>query len=176
MTKALLHWVLLATSLAMLMFIGGFALAKLGLDWLTGLLFTVANKLLLSSFLALALLGLIGLLNTLVRQLREFFSLDARAFRQLLSIDIRQQDTDLQLHEQQRQLGYFYQLRRQRLAARNERKHLRALFDSINRELKAQKASTPAATYKQLQKALQQSLKRADSQAMLSIHQQLSCR
>ncbi|MGZ4959263.1 MAG: hypothetical protein ACXV7J_08425 [Methylomonas sp.] len=176
MCARLLYGVLLIGSLAMLLFVAGFALLHLGLGLLTALFYAVAGKTMLLAFGLLFLLGAAALLSAIWRELGAYFCREAAALRRILALQTQQQHSALRSAEEWRQLQYFNRFKRQRLLAANNRKHLKALFEAIRQELQAMKAQLPAETYKSLYKALRNHHKRADSQAMLALRREISCR
>lgn len=176
MSGRLLYSALLICSLAMLLFVVGFLCLQLGLSLLTTLFYAVAGKIMLLAFGLLLLLGAGAVAAAVWRELRAYSCREAAALRRFLAVKSRQADADLYRTQASRQLLYLSHFKRQRLLAANNRKHLRELFDAINKELQAVRSQLPAATYKSLRKALRNHHKRADASAMLALREQIPCR
>jgi hypothetical protein len=62
------------------------------------------------------------------------------------------------------------------LLVANNRKHLRELFDAVNRELQAVKTQLPSAKYRRLRKALRRSYRQGDVDGILSVRGDMQCR
>ncbi|MDT4291195.1 hypothetical protein RO575_16645 [Methylomonas sp. MO1] len=164
---------LLIGSLAMLLFVLGFVCLQFGLALLMGLFYLLASKVMLLALALLALLGLMMLFKAVCRELRGYFSRESAAVRQLLSLQVRQQDLARRKSAECRQLSYWHRFKRQRLLVADNRKQAWALSVAISHELQAVRAQLPAARYKNLRKSLRTYRKQADSAAMLALRQQL---
>lgn len=167
---------LVIASLAMLSFVLGFVCWQLGLALWAGLMYRLAGLGMLIAFSSLLLLGLLSLLTSFSHDLRIYFSAEARALRRLLSLRVRGGDQRLRMFEQAKQLRFWARIKRQRLLARDDRRHLRVLFLAIDAELKVAKAHLTAQHYQTLRKTLRHHLKQADTEAMLALREHWSCR
>ena len=176
MSKRAVLITLVIASLAMLSFVLGFVCWQLGLALWAGLMYRLAGLGMLIAFSSLLLLGLLSLLASLGHDLRVYFSAEARALRRLLSLRVRCGDQRLRMFEQVKQLRFWARIKRQRLLARDDQRHLRALFLAIDAELNIAKAQLTARHYQALRKVLRHHLKQADIEAMLALREQLSCR
>lgn len=176
MSSRFLYGVLLIGSVAMLLFVAGFALLHLGLGLLTTLFYAVAGKIMLLALGLLVLLGAGALLAAIGRELGAYFCREAAALRRIFALQAHQEQFAQRSVAEWRQLQYLNRFKRQRLLASNNRKHLRALFDAIHQELQAVKKQLPVATYKSLRKALRNHHKRADAEAMLALRREIPCR
>ncbi len=176
MQRRLLYGVMAIASVAMLMFVAGYVLWRLGLAMLTGIVYFVAGKLMLLVLAALVLLGLAAAIDAVRQDVGAYFDREAMALRRLLSLFARRNDERRQFQQQATQLRYWAQVRRRRLLAANNRKHVRALFKAVDGELRAAKPQLPPRSYQQLRKALRGSLKREDVEAILALRRQLPCR
>lgn len=176
MQRRLLYGVMIVASAAMLMFVAGYVLWRLGLAMLTGIVYFVAGKLMLLVLVALVLLGLAAAIDAVRKDVGAYFNREAMAMRRLASLLVRRNDSRGQLRQQSRQLRYWAQVRQRRLLAANNRKHLRALFKAVDGELRAAKSQLPPRSYRELRKALRGCLGREDVEAMLALRQQLPCR
>jgi len=176
MPKRLVYSVLTLASMAMLLFVVGFVLWQLGMAALTGLVYWLAAKTMLLAFALLVLLGIAALLRALWRDLRAYFSGEARALRRLLATHARHAVGRQRLIAQAQQLRFWTRIKRQRALALNNRRHLRDLFRAIDSELRTMKSQLPAQHYRALRKALRDYHQRANADAMLALREQLPCR
>lgn len=176
MAKALIYCILLIASLAMLLLVAGFCLALLGLSVFTAGCYFLAAKALLLAMGLLLLLAVAGLLKSVWRELKAYFNREASLLRHLFALGYRQRNALQRTLQEQRQLQYFYQCRRQHLLKANNRKHTRELYSAIERELHDEKARLSVESYRTLHKALRLSYKKADAAAMLALRQQIPCR
>lgn len=173
MSGRLLYSALLIGSAAMLLFVIGFVCFQLGLGLLTSLFYVVAGKIMLLALGLLLTLGAAALMAAVWRELTGYLGREAAALRRILAVTVRQADVANYTVQQSRQIRYLNHFKRQRLLAANNRKHLRELFDAVNRELQAVKSELPATTYKSLRKALRNHHKQADAEAMLVLREQI---
>ena len=173
MTKVVLHSVLLGCGLAMLLLLAGFGCWQLGWVWLAGWSYTWAGNLLLLAFVTLLVLAGGLSLRAIYKELAAYFHREARAVRRVLMLQIRKHNARQRLLLEKRQLHYLSQLKRQRLLAANNKKHSRALFKAIAKELQV---SVAPDSRKTLQKHLKQHYKQANPQAMLALRDQVLCR
>lgn len=176
MPKRGVLFALMMASLAMLVFVVGFICWQLGLALWAALIYRLAGIALLLAFCGLSLLGVWSLSRALVQTILAYFSAEARALRRLLSLRIRRDESRNRLLAQARQLRFWARIKRQRLADRDDKRQLRALFRAIDDELKAAKAQFGARRCQLLRKALRQHLKQADVHAMLALREQCTCR
>jgi len=176
MSTLLLYGILVIASLAMLLFVVGFICFQLSLGMLTTLFYAVAGKMLLSAFALLLISAIITALMVIAQELSAYFQQDAAALRQVLAAHTRRQHLQQQAEQENRQLAYVQRMKRLRLLAANDRKHLRSLYIAIHLELQAIKAQLPANHYATMRKTLRQYHKRADAKAMLALRQQILCR
>lgn len=176
MAKRLLYTVLLLASVAMLLLVVGFGFWKIGLGLIGGLLYTLAGKLMLLTFSLLIAIGVLSLLLAVWRELRRYFSREASALRKLLSVGLRAENARQFVAEQTRQLRYRSLRQRQAALRADDRQQLRSLYRAIDAELQTAKSRMPRQDYQQLRKLLRQSLRQADTAAMLTLREQLPCR
>ena len=176
MPKRLVYSVLTLASLAMLLLVVGFVLWQVGMVALTGLVYAVAGKAMLLAFALMVLLGIAALLRALWRDLRAYFSSEARALRRLLAAQALHSVGRQRLMAKAQQLRFWTRVKRQHALAANNRRHLRDLFRAIDIELRARKAQLPAERYRSLRKALRDYHHRADAEGMLALREQLPCR
>ncbi len=160
----------------MLLFMVGYVCLHLGLGLLTTLFYAVASKIMLLAFALLLLLGGMTLLGAISRELGAYFCREAAALRRILALRTQREHVALRTKAEWCQLQYLNRLKRQRLLASNNRKHLRELFDSIQQELLMAKSELPVDNYKSLCKELRNHHKRANVEAMLALRQRIPCR
>lgn len=175
MSKRLLFAVLTLASLAMLLYVCGFVFWKLGIGLVGSALYWIAGKAMLLAFGLLLLLALMALLNALWRELRRYFSAEAKALRRLLSLRMRRLNAGQQLQAQTRQLRFWPGLKRKAVLEANNRKHLRGLYRAINADLCLAKTRLSQVDYQRMRKALRLYRRRADTAAMLALREQLPC-
>ncbi len=173
MLKGLLYGVLLASSLAMLLFFIGFVCWQLGLSWLMVGSYGLASNILLAAFAALLFVGCGLLLLALYRQAADYLSREHRALRRLIMLHGFRQQANQRVNLEKRQQFYRAQFKRQRLLLANNQKHCRELFQAINGELKA---SLEPSLYQSFYQNLKQLHKQSNSQAMLALRDQALCR
>lgn len=176
MAKHLLISVMMVASLAMLLFVIGFVFWKLGLAFVGSLLYWFAGKIMLLAFGLLMALAVIALLAALWRELRLYFSAEARTLRRLLSLRSRALNARRSWLAQTKQLQFWTGLKRKAVLRANNRRHLRSLFRAINADLQRAKSQLPQLDYRRLRKALRQYHRQADIAAMLALREQLPCR
>lgn len=173
MSGRFLFGILLLLSLAMLLFVAGFLCLQLGLGLLTGLLYAVAGKLLLLAFALLFLLGMAALFMGVLGELRAYFGWEAVALRRIWSVQGRLLFAAQRAALETRQMRNLSMLKRQRLLAANNKKHLRVLHGAIFRELQAAKSRLPEECYRMLCQDLRKHRKHANAEAMLALRSRI---
>jgi hypothetical protein len=173
MLKAVLYLAFVACSLAMLMFVAGFAGWQLGLAWLTGALYQLAAKIILSAFALLSLLGAGLIMLAFYQGMLLYFRREAVAMRRVIRLQARQRDIGQRQLLEKRQIYYLSQLKRQSLLAADNKRHSHQLFKAISAELKSY--CLPVG-YQSLHKSLKQYHKQANPEAMLALRNQVLCR
>jgi hypothetical protein len=176
LAKCIFYSGLLLASLAMLLFVTGFASLQFDLTESMVLFYRLASNIMLLALVLLVLWGVVALCRSVGRDLRDYFNREAGALRRLLAFHTRRQDAEQRNILESRQLHYLSLFKRQRLLVADDRKHLRDLFNATNRELRAVRAQLPTTTYRSLHKALRNHYKHADVRAMLAFREQLPCR
>lgn len=159
----------------MLLFVAGFVLWQLGMAALTGLIYWVAGKILLLAFALLVLLGIAAIVGALWRGLCAYFSAEARTLRRLLVAHSLGSAGRQRLLAQTQQVRFWSRIKRQRLLASNNRRHLRRLFRAIDAELRASRSRLSPERYQDLRKMLRDQHQRANASAMLALRNQLPC-
>jgi hypothetical protein len=135
---------------------------KIGL----GLWFSAFGLLLITSFVWLA--------NFLLHEVRAYFSASQRGQRRILFIETKRQQLKQLFFFRALRINYLYELERQLLLKRNNRKHLNALSTAIDNELQTLKTHLPDATFKQLQQENRRYRKQQDSAALLQLQQKIT--
>lgn len=155
----------------MLLFLSGFFSFKLGFKALGSVVYPFAEIILLFSFAMLLLIAVVMVLSAITREIKFFFRHDVKSKRYIWSlIALNYQISEL-FKQQQRQLIYKNQFKRQRLLAKDNRKQLYALYRAILHELQLAKNNLPSDRYKTLLKALRLNYKNADVHAMLALRE-----
>ncbi len=173
MTKGILYAVLLACSLAMLMFLAGFTGWQLGLFRLAEWCYGLAGKTMLLAFAVLLLLGCGLLLLAVVHGFSGYFHREQRILRHLSRLKAQHRHVGQRTMLEKSQQFYWSQFKRQRLLAANDKKHSLELFKAIEAELKK---NLEPEVYKVLRRDLQRFYQQSNPQAMLSIRDQALCR
>ena len=168
MVSIVLYVALLVLGLALSLLLLGFGCWQLGVAWLTGWSYTLAENALLLAFALLLCWVLSLILQALFLGIKGYFQPENRMLRRLVMLQIYQHAVGQKFLLEKRQLHYLTQLKRQRLLAVNNKKHSRVLFNAIRTELKDN--MTPS-TYK----ALKQHLKQANPHAMLALRKKMLC-
>ncbi|MGD0959042.1 MAG: hypothetical protein ABSB19_04470 [Methylomonas sp.] len=179
MTKstAALYTGLALASAAMLMFAAGFICFELGLNLPATLVYALAGKLLLLTFVFLLIIGLVSVWAAFVRELRAYFCKESLALRRLLAMQAGKNHAERINVYKNRQLHYFKRVKRQKLQAANDRKHLYELYLGVYRELRAVKPNMLSRDYQSFRKALRKYHKQADAAAILALREQIKpCR
>lgn len=134
----------------------------------------LGSAMLLSGFVALAGAMLLNAVHATIRSVGNYFSSKQRAERRLLFVQAKQEQVQRLFYFKTRQIKYFNELRRKRLLARNNRKHIRSLSRVIDKDLALLKAKLPMATYRQLQQDNIRYRKQQDIQALLQLQHKIS--
>jgi hypothetical protein len=129
---------------------------------------------LLSAFSVLIVTGLLGVLKTAAKSVLGYFSAEQRARRRLWFGLARQEQVERLFFFKTEQIKYFNELNRKRLLMRNNRKHVRLLSASIDKDLLSVKTKLPKATYLQLQQKIARYRKQQNVDALLALQQEIS--
>jgi hypothetical protein len=141
---------------------------------LPGVLTALATAMLLSGFAALIIAGLWGVGKIIVRSVFDYFSAKQRAQRRLWFIEAKQDQVKRLFYFKTRQIKYFNELNRKRLLKLNNRKHIRWLSRSIDKDLLSIKTKLPGITYLQLQQDHARYRNQQDIEALLTLQQKIS--
>ena len=175
MMTRLLYGALMLASLAMLMFIAGFAIHQFGLALLVGLVYLLAGKFMLLAFGLLILLGLWGLGRAVWLEVASYCRHDNAFVRRLWFLQSRHHEIEQFQNLKCRQIEYLALSRRQCLLAADNRRQATELFDSISRDLQVLKSQIPKETYREFYRRLRKLQKQADLRALLDLRQQIPC-
>ena len=140
----------------------------------SGVLTALATAMLLSGFAALIIAGLWGVGKIIVRSVFDYFSAKQRAQRRLWFIEAKQDQVKRLFYFKTRQIKYFNELNRKRLLKLNNRKHIRWLSRSIDKDLLSIKTKLPGITYLQLQQDHARYRNQQDIEALLTLQQKIS--
>lgn len=167
--KWLLYAVLLTCSLAMCFLLIGFFSLQMGMVWFGSWVYLLAGRIILLAFLVLSI-GSSGLMvQTVCRELSRYFHGDARAFRQVTTLQLLSLHTQQRQQLERRQVQYLYELKRQQLVVNDDKRSSLALHKAIQAELLP---SIAPERHKTVQKYLKQYRKQANPQAMLVLREQ----
>ncbi len=129
---------------------------------------------LLSGFAAIIITGLLGVFKIIVRSVLDYFSAKQRVQRRLWFVQARQDQVKSLFYFKTRQIRYFNELSRKRLLKLNNRKHIRSLSRSIDKDLLSIKTKLPGTTYLQLQQDHARYRNKQDIDALLTLQQKIS--
>jgi len=147
---------------------------RLAVPGLPGLLTILGAAMLLSAFAMLIIAGLWGAVKITVRSVLDYCSFKQRAQRRLWFAQARQDQVKRLFYFKTRQIKYFNELSRKRLLKRNNRKHIRSLSKTIDKDLLSIKTKLPETTYRQLQQDHNRYRNRQDIDGLLTLQQKIS--
>jgi len=122
----------------------------------------------------LIIAGLWGAVKITVRSVLDYCSFKQRAQRRLWFAQARQDQVKRLFYFKTRQIKYFNELSRKRLLKRNNRKHIRSLSKTIDKDLLSIKTKLPETTYRQLQQDHNRYRNRQDIDGLLTLQQKIS--
>lgn len=134
----------------------------------------LGTVMLLSAFIVLNIAGLLGAFKSIVRSALDYFAVEQRTKRRLWFVLAKQEQIERLFFFKTVQIKYVNELRRKRLLKRNNRKHIRLLAASIDKDLLSIKTKLPEAIYLQLQKDNVRYRNRQDVEALLKLQQKIS--
>jgi hypothetical protein len=149
-------------------------LLRLAVPGLPSALITLGAIMLLSAFVVLIIAGLLGVFKSIVRSALDYFSVEHRAKRRLWFVLAKQEQIERLFFFKTVQIKYVNELNRKRLLKRNNRKHIRLLSASIDKDLLSIKTKLPETTYLQLQKDNVRYRNQLDVEALLKLQQKIS--
>lgn len=155
-----------------------FLLAEL-LLWLAvpgfpGALVMLGTAMLLSAFVVLIAAGLLEAFKSILRSALDYFSVEQRAKRRLWFVLAKQEQIERLFFLKTAQIKYVNELNRKRLLKRNNRKHIRLLAASIDKDLLSIKTKLPETIYLQLQKDNVRYRNQQDVEGLLKLQQKIS--
>lgn len=168
--KWLLYAALLTCGLATLLLLTGFVAAHAGWSWLVASSYDLARHIILLAFLLLMSGGCGLLLQSVLREIVHYFRSEARALRRLMTLHIHGFHIRQRQQLEKRQIRYWYDLKRQRLSANDDKRHSRALYKAIQDELESALAPEH---YKTVRKHLKHYRNQANPRAMLALREQV---
>ncbi|MDO9048691.1 MAG: hypothetical protein Q7U66_13285 [Methylobacter sp.] len=149
-------------------------LLRLAVPGLPGALTILGTAMLLSAFAVLIIAGLCGVFKIIVRSALDYFSSKQRVQRRLWFVQAKQDQVKRLFYFKTRQIKYVNELNRKRLLTLNNRKHIRSLSRSIDKDLLSIKTKLPGTTYLQLQQDNARYRNRQDIEALLKLQQKIS--
>jgi len=141
---------------------------------LPGVFTMLGTAMLLSAFAVLIIAGLWGVFKMIARSVGDYFSAKQRLQRRLWFVQARQDQLKRLFYFKTRQITYVTELNRIRLLKLNNRKHIRSLSKSIDKDLLSIKTKLPGTTYLQLQQDNVRYRNRQDIEALLTLQQKIS--
>ncbi len=146
----------------------------LAVPGLPGVLTMLGSAMLLSAFVVLIIAGLVGVGKIIVHSVLDYFSSKQRIQRRLWFVRARQDQVKRLFYFKTRQIKYANELSRKRLLTLNNRKHIRSLSKSIDKDLLSIKTKLPGTTYLQLQQDHARYRNEQDIEALLKLQQKIS--
>lgn len=146
----------------------------LAVPGLPGTAVMLGTAMLLSAFVVLIIAGLLNAFKSIVRSVLDYFSLEQRAKRRLWFVLAKQEQVERLFFLKTAKINYVNELNRKRLLRRNNRKHIRLLAASIDKDLLSIKTKLPETIYLQLQKDNVRYRKQQDVEALLKLQQKIS--
>jgi hypothetical protein len=134
----------------------------------------LGSAMLLSAFALLIISGFWGVFTIIVRSVSDYFSAKQRVQRRLWFVQARQDQVKRLFYFKAMQIRYFSELSRKRLLKLNNRKHIRSLSQSIDKDLQSIKDKLPETTYLQLQQENARFRKQQDIDSLLKLQQKIS--
>jgi hypothetical protein len=141
---------------------------------LPGVLTMLGTAMLLSAFAGLIIAGLWDVFKMIARSAGDYFSAKQRLQRRLWFVQARQDQVKRLFYFKTRQITYVTELNRKHLLKLNNRKHIRSLSKSIDKDLLSIKTKLPGTTYLQLQQDNVRYRNRQDIEALLTLQQKIS--
>lgn len=141
---------------------------------LPGVLTALATAMLLSGFAVLTIAGLWGVSKIIVCSFWDYFSAKQRVQRRLWFALAKQDQVKRLFYFKTRQIKYFNELSRKRLLKLNNRKHIRSLSKTIDKELLSIKTKLPGTTYQQLRQDHARYRNQQDIEGLLTLQQKIS--
>ena len=155
-------------------FLGVELLLWLAMPVLPGMLTALATAILLSGFAVLITAGLWAVGRIIVNSALDYFSAKQRIQRRLWFVEAKQDQVKRLFYFKTRQIKYVNELGRKRLLRLNNRKHIRSLSNSIDKELLSVKTKLPKNTYLQLQQDHARFRSQQDIKALLALQQKIT--
>jgi len=149
-------------------------LVWLAVPGLPNALTLLGSAMLLSAFAVLIVAGLLAVSKIVILAAVDYFSAKQRAQRRVWFVQARQEQIKRLFYFKTKQIQYISELNRKRLLKHNNRKHIRSLSRSIDKDLLLIKTKLPGPTYLQLQQDNARYRNRQDIEALLELQQKIS--
>jgi hypothetical protein len=146
----------------------------LAVPGLPGAVTMLGSAMLLSAFAVLIIAGLWGVFKIIVRSTSDYFSAKQRVQRRLWFVQARQDQVKRLFYFKAMKIRYVSDLNRKRLLNLNNRKHIRSLSRSIDKDLQSIKTKLPGTTYLQLQQENARFRNQQDIDSLLKLQQKIS--
>ena len=129
---------------------------------------------LISAFAGLTIAGLFGAFKIIACSALDYFSSERRLQRRLWFVEARQEQAKRLFYFKAIQVRNINELKRKHLVKINNRKHIRSLCKSIDKNLLSIKTKLPATTYLQLQQDNARYQNQQDIEALLQLQQKIT--
>jgi len=155
-------------------FIGLVLLLRLAVPNLPELMMQLGSVLLLSAYALLLLAAAVAVFFIILRTLAHYFSTPQRLLRRVHYNLSKQEQISRLFHFKAVQIKYSNELKKDSLLKANNRRQLRALTKSIQKELLLIKKDISAANFNGLQKELTSYHSRQDIDALLKLQRRIT--
>jgi hypothetical protein len=135
---------------------------------------TFGLALLLAAFALLVVACLVFVVRCLSSQMQAYCSARQRSQRRLWFMQGYREQVEQGFTAKLAQLRYRYDGKRQRLLARNDKKHINALSKAIAKQLHIAKPELPQTAFRQLQNENSQYRNRLDGEGLLKLLQKIT--
>lgn len=134
----------------------------------------IALALLLGAFALLLTMGLLATVKQITSACSDFFSSRQRSQRRLLFIQNRQDQFRRLLFFKAAQINFFHEIKRKRLLAANNRKHINILSGAVADELMTVKPHLSKAAFAQFQQENSFYRNQLDGEGLLKLQQKIA--
>jgi hypothetical protein len=163
---------LIFTSLSV--FISADLLLWLAMPVLAGQMTGFGLAVLLSAFALLLSSGFCVFVRSIISACCDYFSAVRRLQRKLLFVQAQQDRFKRLFYFRALQINYFYELKRKRLSAANDRRHILSLSKAIDKDLRLIKQQLSKPVFQELHKKNVRYRDRQDIVALLELQQKIS--
>jgi hypothetical protein len=155
-------------------FVSADLLLWLTIPGLSELMTQIGLATLLSAFALLLITGLLAIARLIIASCFDYFSAKQRFQRRVLFIQTKRDRLKQLFYFKTLQINYVNQLKRNRLLNRNNRQHIRALSNAIDKDLQSIKQQLSKTTYLQLHNENIQYRNQQDINALLTLQHKIA--